>query len=125
MQQGANPNTSCRSYKFTAVHLAVLTGSEKILLQLLTKGAKCTATDRLGLTPLHYASWYNHNKCMELLLHHMDRKEITNFINTKAEKRVCIIPDCAKDSLDHLCYKFEDMVIVNVKYIMKWIIDIL
>ena len=52
----------------TALHLAVITKSESILVQLLQAGANPNVTDRKGCTAVHLAVKHDSKRCLYIML---------------------------------------------------------
>lgn len=67
LEQGANPNATCRLALVSACHLAAVVGGDALSL-LLKHGADKHRLDKLGRTPLHIAAWFGHARQMAMLL---------------------------------------------------------
>lgn len=71
LEHGADPNLPCGENGETTLHAAVRRGCNDAVLQLLLKhGAKLSATNREGLSPLALARRLKHNRIAALLLKH-------------------------------------------------------
>ncbi|GBP65215.1 Uveal autoantigen with coiled-coil domains and ankyrin repeats [Eumeta japonica] len=67
LNEGANPNATCRVDLVSACHMAALSGGE-CLSHLLKRGADRHRLDKLGRTPLHLAAWAGHARQLAELL---------------------------------------------------------
>ena len=74
---GADPNYVCKgeAYK-TPLFAAAATGNIMALEALLQYGASPTAQDIRGWTPIHYAAYFNHPRCLRRLLAQLKRGSV-------------------------------------------------
>ncbi|KAJ0171310.1 hypothetical protein K1T71_012860 [Dendrolimus kikuchii] len=67
LKLGAHPDSTCKLYLVSAVHIAAVSGGDTLSL-LLRFGAKKMRTDKLGRTPLLFAAWAGNAKQLGILL---------------------------------------------------------
>lgn len=71
---GANLDQQDRLYQWTPLFHAASEGRFECLRALLEHGVNVGALDEKGLSPLYYATWEGHLRCIELLWHETQRQ---------------------------------------------------
>ncbi|CAK1543482.1 unnamed protein product [Leptosia nina] len=126
LEEGANPNATCRLDNVSSCHLAALTGGDALSL-LLKFGADKNRLDKFGRTPIHLAAYAGNARQMAMLLNFpedMQKRVDTDDMSSEAEedvKKMCpvtkdmvnvrcdveevntVLPKNWKDDIDHNC----------------------
>ncbi|XP_063628997.1 transient receptor potential cation channel subfamily A member 1-like isoform X1 [Cydia splendana] len=125
LQNGANPNATCRLGNVSACHMAALSGGDAMAL-LLRHGAEKHRLDKLGRTPLHLAAYAGNSRQVAIMLDFPEDMQVRvesdmssgteedvkklcqvtrQLVNVRCdlEEMHILVPKNWKDNIDHEC----------------------